>query len=165
MRVKFPRSSSTDTAAYPARPIAGVADLVMPMLYDQHWSTSGPGPISEPDWVRAALAARIAEVGAARIVAALPLYGYRWSTTSKKPADDVTFAEAKRFASQSGVALERDTRTGTLRAVKPGDWEIWMTDADLLATLARQTREAGVRRIALWRIGQEDPSVWRALAP
>ena len=34
---------ATDTAAYPAKPIVGVADLVMPMLYDQHWSTSGPG--------------------------------------------------------------------------------------------------------------------------
>ena len=33
-------------AAYPAKPIAGVADLIMPMLYDQHWSTSGPGAIS-----------------------------------------------------------------------------------------------------------------------
>lgn len=155
---------AADTAAYPARPIAGVADLVMPMLYDQHWSTSGPGPISEPDWVRTTLATRIAEVGAARIVAALPMYGYRWSTKSKTPAEDVTFADAKRIVAQSGVALQRDARTKTLRAVKSGEWEIWVTDADLLATLTRQTTEAGVRRVALWRIGQEDPAIWRALA-
>jgi peptidoglycan-N-acetylglucosamine deacetylase len=151
-------------SAYPGRAIAGVADLIMPMLYDQHWSTSKPGPISEPDWVRTTLAARIAEVGAARIVAALPTYGYRWQAKPGTAAEDVSFADAKRIAAQSGVALTRDARTGTLRGVKPGAWEIWVTDADLLGTLARQAGEAGVTRVALWRIGQEDPGVWHALA-
>src|SRR4051812_29074675 len=32
-----------DTAAYPARRLLESADLVLVMLYDQHWSTSGPG--------------------------------------------------------------------------------------------------------------------------
>ncbi|MGH7618551.1 MAG: hypothetical protein ACREPM_15130 [Gemmatimonadaceae bacterium] len=153
---------ATDTAAYPAKPIADVADLVMPMLYDQHWSTSAPGPISEPAWVRASLARRVAEVGASRIVAALPAYGYRWPTTGK-PAEDVTFADAKRSVTQAGVSLERDPRSETLHATKKGDWEIWVTDADLLGTLAREARQVGVTRLALWRIGQEDPATWRAL--
>jgi spore germination protein YaaH len=156
---------AADTAAYPARQLVAVADAVMPMLYDQHWSTSGPGPISAPDWVRNTLAMRVAEVGASRIVAALPLYGYRWSTKSKSAAEDVTFADAKRITTQAGVALQRDASSGTLRGVKPGEWEIWVTDADLLATLVRETMSAGVHRVALWRIGQEDPAVWRALAP
>jgi len=154
---------AADTVAYPARPIAGVADLVMPMLYDQHWSTSGPGPISEPEWVRSTLATRIKEVGASRIVAALPTYGYRWQTNGRAPAEDVSFADAQRIAEQSGVALKRDARTGTLRGVKSGEWEMWVTDAELIATLARQATEGGVARVALWRIGQEDPALWRVL--
>src|SRR4029077_11749227 len=99
---------ATDTDAYPAKPIVGVADLVMPMLYDQHWSTSGPGAISSPDWVQSALARRISEVGASRIVAALPTYGYRWSAKQKTPAEIVSFADARRITAQSGIALERD---------------------------------------------------------
>jgi peptidoglycan-N-acetylglucosamine deacetylase len=154
---------ATDTAAYPAKPIVGVADLVMPMLYDQHWSTSRPGAISSPDWVRAALAARVGEVGAGRIVAAFPTYGYRWSTRDRTPAKVVSFADARRIAAQSHVSLERDPASHTLRAVKPGDWEIWVSDAELLGILARQARDAGVRRIALWRIGPEDPGVWDTL--
>jgi spore germination protein YaaH len=153
---------AADSAAYPARPIAGVADLVMPMLYDQHWSTSGPGPISEPDWVRSTLAARVAEVGASRIVAALPLYGYQWPK-SGTVAQDVTFAEAKRIAAESHVTLRRDEHSGTLKGVKPGAWEIWVTDADLLSTLVREVKETGVTRVALWRIGQEDPAIWRSI--
>jgi spore germination protein YaaH len=152
---------AADTIAYPAAPIAEVADFVLPMLYDQHWSTSGPGPISEPGWVRSVLARRIAEVGASRIVAALPVYGYRWRAAP--PAEAVSFVDAQRIAAQSRVPLERDAGSSTLRAVKPGDWEIWVTDAELLATLWRQAAEAGVRRMALWRIGQEDPGIWRSL--
>lgn len=153
---------ATDSA-YPARQIIGVADLVMPMLYDQHWSTSGPGPISGPDWVRTTLAGRIAEVGASRIVAALPLYGYRWQTKAGTAAEDLSFTDAKRIAAQSHITLRRDGQSGTLRGVKPGAWEIWVTDADLLSTLIGRVSDAGVTRVALWRIGQEDPAVWQAL--
>jgi peptidoglycan-N-acetylglucosamine deacetylase len=154
-----------DTAAYPARPIVRVVDLVMPMLYDQHWSTSAPGPISEPSWVRSALAVRVAEVGPERIVAALPTFGYRWQTAERGPAQPVSFADVNRMARQAGVALTRDASSNTLHAAKSGAWEIWMTDAGLLSALVAQTREAGVDRIALWRIGVEDPGIWRALAP
>lgn len=152
---------AVDSEGYPARPIAKVADFVMPMLYDQHWSTSKPGPISEPTWVRAALAARIAEVGSAKIVAALPTYGYQWRPN--RPAENVSFVEARRIAAGSGVPLVRDARTSTLRAVKPGAWELWVTDGALLSSLVRQTQAAGVRRVALWRLGQEDPAALRAL--
>lgn len=154
---------AADSAAYPGRRIAAVADFVMPMLYDQHWSTSGPGPISPPSWVSATLAARIADVGASRIVAALPTYGYRWSAKGGTPAQSVSFGNARRLAAQAGVSFTRDPKSQTLRAVKPGDWEIWVTDAELLATLERQATAAGVRNIALWRIGTEDPATWRAL--
>ena len=75
----------------------------------------------------------------------------------------MSFSDAAHAAAQAGVALKRDASTATLRAVKSGDWEIWVTDADLLATLARHAKAAGVTRIALWRIGQEDPATWRAL--
>jgi len=154
---------AADTAAYPAQPIVGIADFVMPMLYDQHWSTSDAGAISEPEWVRSMLAMRIAEVGASKIVAALPTYGYRWPVKGETPAQNLSFAEAQQAAQQAGVSLARDSRTQTLRAVKAGEWEIWITDAELLATLARQATDAGVPRVALWRIGQEDPASWRAL--
>jgi len=154
---------ATDTAVYPAKPLIAVADLIMPMLYDEHWSTSSPGAISEPDWVKSSLATRIAEVGSSKIVAALPVFGYRWSLKTKSAAEDVTFAEAKHSAAQAGVQLARDQKTSTLHGAKPGEWEIWVTDAELLSALVRQTTDAGVRRVALWRIGQEDPAIWRTL--
>ena len=155
---------AADSAAYPAKPIANVADLVMPMLYDEHWSTSGPGAIASPEWVRATLAARVAEVGGSKILAALPLYGYRW-TKPGKAAEVVSYTDAKRIAEQARVPLARDPRTSTLRASKPGEWELWVADSELLGALERQVRDAGVNRVALWRIGGEDSRIWSSLVP
>lgn len=155
---------ASDSTAYPGRSLVAIADFIMPMLYDEHWSTSAPGAIASPDWVRSTLAGRIAEVGASRIIAAFPTYGYKWSLSQPHaPAEDVSFADAKREAAAANTKLERDPRTQTLHASKPGQWEIWVSDADLLAMLTRQARDAGVQRFALWRIGAEDPAVWRAL--
>lgn len=153
---------ATDTVAYPSRLLLGVADLVMPMLYDQHWSGSEPGPVADPAWVRQALAMRIREAGgAARVVAAFPTYGYRW--WKGRPTDNVGYGEARTLAAGSRVRLTRDVSSGTLRAVAPGSWEMWVTDAGLLRRLMRDARAAGVWRFALWRMGQEDPAIWGTL--
>jgi spore germination protein YaaH len=152
---------ATDNAAYPARALLEVADLLLVMLYDQHWAGSGPGPISDPEWVRRSLAARIAEVGPSRLVAALPLYGYRWPAGAA--GEPVNYGEAERIAVAAGISLQRDPATNTLYARSPGAWELWVTDAALLRSLVSQTETAGVRRFALWRLGQEDPAIWRTL--
>ena len=57
----------------------------------------------------------------------------------------------------------RDPATQTLRASRSGEWELWVSDAGLLAALLREVDAAGVRRVALWRLGQEDPAVYDLL--
>jgi spore germination protein YaaH len=150
-----------DTAGYPARRLLAVTDLVLVMLYDQHWSGSVPGPISEPSWVRRALAVRIAEAGSSRIVAGLPTYGYHWRRG--KPGESVSFTHARRLTRSSGTALRRDRSSQTLRASRAGQWDIWVTDAELLRSLIRDITRSGVRRFSLWRLGQEDPAIWKGV--
>jgi spore germination protein YaaH len=148
-----------DTASYPSAALLQVADRLIVMLYDQHWSGSSAGPIADPDWARAALAARVAEVGPSRLVAALPLYGYRWRANTDGAV--VSYPEAVRFAAEAGTALSRDPVSGTLNARKPNDsTEVWVSDANQLARLIAQVRSVGVSRIAVWRLGLEDPGVW-----
>jgi len=150
-----------DTAAYPAHRLLEAADLVLVMLYDQHWSTSGPGAISDPAWARQALALRLAEVGPDRLVAGFPTYGYRW--TRGQPTELVSFADAQRITASTGASLTRDPETSTLKATRSNEWELWVTDATLLQNLMRDASAAGVKRVSLWRLGQEDPAIWKSL--
>lgn len=149
---------ATDTAGYPGTALVGPADLLLVMLYDEHWLTSPPGPIASPDWVQRNLAVRVSEVGASRLVAGFPLYGYEW--TPGPPADVLSYADAVRITTASGDSLVRDPASRTLTAVSPGRWVIWVSDATLLRTLVARARDLGVDTYALWRLGEEDPSVW-----
>jgi spore germination protein YaaH len=147
-----------DTAAYPTRSFIPAVDLAVIMLYDEHWATSPPGPIATPEWVRRTLGKRLADVGASRIVAALPLYGYLWR--SNQPAQPLSFADARRAAFEANVELRRDPASLSLHAIQPGSWELWMSDAQLLRALRAEVGSLGVSQIALWRLGLEDPGVW-----
>lgn len=153
--------AASDTVGYPARLFASSADLLLIMLYDQHWATSPPGTIAEPRWVRRTLAMRVAESGANRVVAALPLYGYQWRANA--PAATISYDDARRLAAEAGVAFDRDPATSMLHAMRagPDGWELWVSDAVLLEALQREVASLGVRRVAYWRLGLEDPAMWR----
>lgn len=152
-----------DTAAYPAALLLQSADYIMPVLYDQHWTASPPGPIAAPDWVARNLGTRVAEVGAARIVAAFPTYGYRWRRSAE--TEVISYADARRLTTTTNIPLARDHASSTLHAISPEGWEIWVADGVLLATLVREARQLGVTTFALWRLGLEDPAVWDLIAP
>ena len=148
---------ATDTIAYPARQLLRVADAIIPMLYDQHWSGSKPGPVASPQWAREALAMRVREAGGARVIAGFPTYGYRW--IRGQPTEALGFDDARRIAAAAGVSLARDAATQSLRA-RAADWDLWLADAETLRALVDVARELGVNRFALWRLGREDPAVW-----
>jgi spore germination protein YaaH len=151
-----------DVDAYPVRPLLGSVDALVVMLYDQHWDNSEPGPIAEPAWVRSALAKRVGEAGPDRLIAGLPAYGYRWQRG--KPTESISYAEATRMALAAGMPLTRDPQTQTLHS-RAVNGEIWVADATLLSALVDQARSLGVKRFAIWRLGQEDQAIWRAVIP
>jgi spore germination protein YaaH len=152
-----------DTAAYPAALLLESADLIMAMMYDQHWSGSPPGPIASPEWVARNLGTRVAEVGPAKIVAAFPLYGYRWRKTA--PTEVISFDDARRLTTMTNTMLVRDHASETLHASSPEGWELWVSDRVLLDRLVRDARQLGVRSFALWRLGLEDLAVWDLIDP
>jgi spore germination protein YaaH len=142
---------------YPARELTRVADVLLVMLYDQHWPGSAPGPISAPDWVTRNLSRVVGEVGASRVVAGLPLYGYYWA--SGKPGVGVSHATGLRNAQRDGIRMSRDSASRTMRGTSPTS-ALWLTDAALLQELIAASETLGVTRFAFWRLGQEDPAVW-----
>ncbi len=153
---------AADTAAYPAHAFIPLADFVVVMLYDEHWATSAPGPITTPEWARRMLGQRVADVGASHVVAALPLYGYLWRPN--QPAEVISFDDAKHAAAQANVDLSRDPASQSLHAIQPGSWELWMSDAEQWRALLSEVTALGVTHIAAWRLGLEDPAIWSVMS-
>lgn len=147
--------------AYPVGPLLGAVDALIVMLYDQHWAESEPGPIAEPSWVKSALSQRLAEAGPERLIAALPAYGYRRRKGS--PTESIGYAEAVQMANAAGAPLTRDEQSQTLQSRSASGDEIWVADATLLAELIAEGRSVGMNRFAIWRLGEEDPAIWRTV--
>ena len=150
-----------DTLAYAPRHLLPHVDLLLVMLYDQHWSGSAPGPVASRGWAREALGRWVAAAGADRVVAALPLYGYHWR--AGVPTEVVGWADVQRLARESGAEIGRDSVSGSLHLQLGDGGEAWLADGALLAQLTRDARALGVRTVALWRLGLEDPAVWTFL--
>jgi peptidoglycan-N-acetylglucosamine deacetylase len=151
---------AVDTAGYPTRAFTPLVDQVLVMLYDQHWSGSPPGPVAAPDWARQALAQRVADVGASRVVAGVPLYGYLWP--AGRPGQPISYGEAQRLALEGGTTLSRDPASVSLTASRVGEWQLWIGDASLVRRMVVDAQTLGVATVALWRLGLEDPEIWRS---
>jgi spore germination protein YaaH len=139
---------AADTASYPTRAFVPAADVVVVQLGDEHWPGSAPGAVATPAWVRRTLGIRVAEVGADRVVAALPLYGYVWRNGT--PGQLVSVAAARRLASEASIELVRDPSSESLHAVRPGSWNMWVSDRVQVDALTREVRGLGVRQIGIW---------------
>lgn len=150
-----------DLESYPPAMLLAHVDRVVVMLYDLHWMGSAPGPVAARAWARDALGRWVAAAGAERVVAALPTYGYRWRTD--QPTDVVGWADVQQLAQTAGRTPQRDTASGALRLQLAPDDEAWLADAPLVAAMAADAKALGVRRLALWRLGLEDPAIWPAV--
>ncbi|MGQ0714129.1 MAG: glycosyl hydrolase family 18 protein [Gemmatimonadaceae bacterium] len=153
------------SAAYPMRSLVDVADYVLVMLYDQHWPGSEPGPVSAPGWMTRNLSRIVGDVGASRVIAALPFYGYHWREGTAGVG--VSYDAGMFTAERAGIVMRRDSASQAMRGTSTdGATSIWLTDAALLERLVRDVERLGVPRIAFWRLGQEDPAVWsRVITP
>ena len=170
---KFARAGIALTMTVPAgepdwkldRFAAAVDDVIF-MDYDDHWQGGTPGPIASQAWFNEQLAIARRDIPATKLIVAIGSYGYDWHDGT---ADAMTIAEAWQEArdseamptfdpvsGNSGFAFEETNESGT------HNHTVWMMDA---ATNWNQLVQLqGIKGVALWRLGSEDPHFWEALA-
>ena len=147
-----------DYAAY-----GKLTDRLILMAYDQHWETSGPGPIAAEPWFAATLKTRLETLDPAKVIVAIGNYSYDW-TVGVKDAAELTVEEgwSQAHDNDATVAFDPESRNATYSYTDAGVvHHVWMLDA---ATSFNQLKIAGAMRVAgtaLWRMGSEDPSLWQ----
>jgi len=143
------------------------ADAVVLMNYDEHWLTSGPGPIASQDWFVENLRQVMDEVPAQKIIVTIGNYAYDWSEAPKKanePAQSLTIQDALLHASESDTQVEFDAASLNPHYSYYDEHDhvhqVWMLDAITAYNELRASERMGVQGTALWRLGSSDTSTW-----
>jgi spore germination protein len=131
-------------------------DLFRPMAYDNHWATSDAGPIAPPEWTAQVLAHACALVDKRKIEMGIPAYGYDWLG---KTSTGIGWPDFQKLVLQQGIQPRRDPSSAEL-TFKYGQREVWFADAKAEEAKFGQAKKAGVRGLALWHAGAEDPAFW-----
>src|ERR1035437_7073907 len=147
---------------YNIQELAKYNDLIFVMAYDQHNSSTRPGPIAAQEWVEAALDDVCKKVPSEKLVLCLAAYGYDWPAGSK--GDDVTYQEAVSTALESEGKVHYDDNTYNLDYTYFDDndikHQVYFTDAATTYNAMRAAEDFEVAGVAIWRLGSEDTRVW-----
>lgn len=146
------------------------ADAVILMAYDQHWQGGDPGPAAGEEWFEQNLERTMGKLDPARTVLALGAYGYDWTQgggKQKDTAEAVTFTDATQRAYDAGAQPEMDDTELNPHFDYKDDagrkHAIWFLDASTVFNQIKVGDGFHPLGYALWRMGGEDPQIWKLM--
>ncbi|WP_158914949.1 polysaccharide deacetylase family protein [Caulobacter sp. S45] len=154
-----------DDSDWPLKALGQASDTLVLMAYDEHYWTGGPGPVASQAWFEKHLTEGFGALDPNKTVLALGAFGYDWVKGGH--GDPASFHEATLTAQDAGAKIRFD-RAALNPTFNYADEDgqphtVWFLDA---ATLYNQVHMADAwrpRGYALWRMGTEDPGVWKIL--
>ncbi len=162
LSVAVPPRRSYAGDAYDYAAVAGIADRVIVMAYDQHWRTSAPGPVASLEWCNEVSSYALEKIPPERLVMGLPLYGRSWQ--------DREHSRALRYP-QVREMLEKKRRARRTNDGAPGfsfedrvSVRVYYDDVDSLHEKLSLYRVKGIGAVSFWRMGQESRELWDTLA-
>ncbi|MGZ4122067.1 MAG: glycosyl hydrolase family 18 protein [Tumebacillaceae bacterium] len=161
------RPTNPFSAAFDYSVIGSVVDEFSAMLYNEHgWPGSGPGPVVSIGWMEQVLRYAMTKMPARKITAAVSVFGFDFNLTKKRNTY-VTYGMAMNLAKKYNkqVIFDQATKTPMFRYKdeEGNDHEVWFENADSIRAKIQLANRLGVRGLALWRLGMEDPNIWTML--
>ena len=147
---------------YPYADIANYSDSVFVMAYDEHWSSSAPGPIASVDWCKKVLEYAQKSIPTKKLIMGIPFYGRFWAEQATSGA--YYFSRLNRMMVANGVTeITYENDIPKVQYTTQVDVTGYFNDAYSDVNLLRIYEQAGVQKIGFWRVGQEDPEFWNWL--
>ena len=145
---------------YPYAEIAQYSDRVFVMAYDEHWSSSKPGPIASIDWCRKIMEYAKKSIPEKKLIMGIPFYGRTWA--SETTAGAWYFSGANRIMTEHQVSeVTYDEDIPTFKYTAQVDITGYFNDTYSCLELCRLYENEGIRKMGFWRVGQEDPEFWK----
>lgn len=155
-----------------------VADYVIIMGYDEHWSKSDAGSTASLPFVQSGIEKTLMEVPQNKVINALPFYTRVWTFDADadipEGADPLSaeyvvesaakgMGTAKRLLAEAGAELVWNEENGQHYGEYEEDgslYRIWLEDARSLQAKLDLTAGYDLAGVAFWKLGLESDDVW-----
>ena len=138
-------------------------DRILVMAYDEHWSSSEPGPIASMGWCRRVARYSLETIGPEKLIMGLPFYGRSWGNVEPNRAHVYSGIEDIVRAENIGE-IRRENGIPTFSYQTPLSVTVYYEDDHSLSTRLDMYRNQGVGAVGFWRLGQETPAFWPLIA-
>ncbi len=155
---------------YDYKKLSAYNDYIILMAYDQFNNTTGPGPISAQKWIEDVVSWASDKIDPSKIILGVAGYGYSWSDGVLDPIP-LTYTDAinKAKSVNANIIYDNDTYNlhfsyNTQSSDDSSDvvhHQVWFTDAATTFNILRFSDEFPTAGTVLWRIGSEDPRIWK----
>jgi len=162
LSIAVPARTVPVTDAYDYTRIAPIVDRLVIMAYDEHWSTSAPGPVASLPWCAKVVEYAQSVVENEKIVMGLPLYGRAWQ--------DKRLSRALRFKNVQDLVAEKKSTPSyasdlgayfeySENVVVKVFYDDKRTTLEKLSLYAAKS----ISSVSFWRIGQGPPELWSSI--
>ena len=157
--------NSSWSGAFDYRAVGQVADLVQLMTYDEHWIGGEPGPIASIGWVEEVLKYAVQNIPSHKILLGIAAYGYRWSGNGTYGV--ISARDMQRLLQTRGDQFLWDPESQTPFYEYTDQDQvkhvIWFENARSVAFKLDLVKEYSIAGVALWRLGFEEPLLWKII--
>ena len=145
--------------------IGAIADSVVVMAYDYHYSTSAPGPIAPLWWVKEVAQYMSKVMPAEKVLMGMATYGYDWPQSAK--ATSVTAPKLIQLQSKYQVQGHWDEASYspyyTYWDEKGRQHEVWLENQQSLTAKWKVVDEHQLGGVSFWRIGTGFTDLYKVL--
>jgi spore germination protein YaaH len=147
---------------YDYEKIAPLVDRILVMAYDEHWSTSAPGPIASLAWCGRVANYSLSVIGREKLIMGLPFYGRAWGRVN--PSRALIYTGVENVISENNVTeIRRENGIPTFDYQVTVPVKVYYEDEYSLSARMEMYRSMNIANIGFWRLGQETPAVWKLL--
>lgn len=144
--------------------VGNAADIIRIMCYDNHWGKKIPPHHSEYEWVRKIMSFSVSEAGGIpreKLVMALPLYGHRSQVDGSSA---LFWSEIVDILKEAGLPESYVKRYEfSLPYFHLRGEPVYFEDGLSVRQKLEIVDELGLMGVCFWRLGQEDPNLYRFL--
>lgn len=163
------------SGAYDEKQLGQYSDFVTLMAYDQHSDFTTPGPVAGYPWVKKVIEIALQNIPRQKLLLGIPTYSTHWgykmvringNTAPIANGDEIGHNDVIHLMNEQNIILQWDNSNKIHFSIYSHymmNEYLFVEDADSFKHKLELAKTYGLRGIAVFALGIEDPKIWSAL--